>query len=205
MSWDPSKVIFTDCETTGLDVFRHDAWEISWIEWNIEVGEWVEVTRRIWPPALQDAEPMALAVNHFYERALPISQGGTQFDDPRYVAEEIAYAFAGKHIIGACPWFDDRFYQKLLVTHGYQVAWHYHLLDVEAAALGFLAGRKSLSLKDQTIELPLPWKSDWLVEQLDMTRPEAKDRHTSLGDTREVKAIFERIFGHHDGYVLDPF
>lgn len=203
MTWDPSKVIFTDCETTGLDVFRHDAWEIAWIEWDKDIRNWKETVYYIWPPALQDAEPMALAVNDFYGRVAQI-QANDGFSGQHEVAEQIAYRFAGKHVIGACPWFDDRFYQKLLLNMGFQVSWHYHLLDVEAAALGFLSGRKSLSLKDQTIELPLPWKSDWLAEQLGMTRPEKKERHTALGDAREVKATFELIFGHFDGYILEP-
>ncbi len=206
MTWDPSKVVFTDCETTGLDVFRHDAWEISWIVWDTnsskyaddDMNRWVEATRTIWPPSLQDAEPMALSVNQFYQRTRPIMEGDRPvFDDPRYVAEEMAYVFAGKHVIGACPWFDDRFYQKFLMQHGYQIAWHYHLLDVEAAALGYMAGLQEN--RGNYMELPFPWKSDWLAEQLGMTRPEEKDRHTSLGDTREVKQVFERIFGPHHG------
>lgn len=203
MTWDPSKVIFTDCETTGLNVFLHDAWEISWIKWDTDsakyadddMNRWIETTRRIFPPALQDAEPMALTVNQFYQRTVPVSSDEfVQWDDPRYVAEEIAYAFAGAHIIGACPWFDDRFYQKLLIQNGFQAAWHYHLLDVEAAGLGYLAGRLERE-RGEFLELPLPWKSDWLAECLDMERPPKDQRHTSIGDAREVKATFERIFG----------
>lgn len=203
MSWDKTKVIFTDCETTGLDVFRHDAWEIAWIEWNSERDQWVETTYCIWPEHLAEAEPMALSVNNFYQRAAQI-QAIDGFSGQHEVAEQMAYRFAGKHVIGACPWFDDRFYQKLLLNMGFQVSWHYHLLDVEAAALGFLAAtqgaREIGGVRYPNLELPLPWKSDWLAEMLGMDRPDKQYRHTALGDAREVKEVFLNIFGPPDGW-----
>lgn len=199
MTYDPSKLFFTDCETTGLSTARHDAWNIAWIEWDETTKDWREEVRYIWPPALQNAEPMALSVNQFYQRTQPVSIEDQiiTWSDPRYVAEELAYASAGKHIVGACPWFDAGFYEKLLLAHGYCPAWHYHMIDVEALAIGFLGGR-SMEQSTRTIELPLPWKSDWISDRLGLIRPGTKDRHTAIGDTREVKQVFEFIMGEHD-------
>lgn len=206
MTYDPSKLFFTDCETTGLDPNRHDAWEIAWIEYDAKNNLWEENVRHLWPPALQDAEPIALSINQFYERTQPVQVGS--WDDPRYVAEEIAYATAGKHIVGACPWFDVGFYTKLLNNNGFTPAWHYHLIDVEALGIGHLAATSgAIELgrhRQPNLELPLPWKSDWLAKELGLERPEAKERHTALGDTREVKATFEHIMGTWDGSPPTP-
>lgn len=209
MTYDPTKLVFTDCETTGLDVRRHDAWEIAWITFNALENRWVEEVRRLWPPALQDAEPMALSVNQFYERTRPVGEGEqVAWDDPRYVAEELSYAFAGKHIVGACPWFDAAFYEKLLRAHGYQLAWHYHLIDVEALALGYLAATSGAvelgGHRQPNLELPLPWKSDWLAKRLGLERPHQNHRHTALGDALEVKDTFEHIMGTWDGSPSTP-
>lgn len=206
MTYDPTKLVFTDCETTGLDVRRHDAWEIAWITFNTLENRWVEEVRRLWPPALQDAEPMALSVNQFYERTRPVGEGEQiAWDDPRYVAEELSYALAGKHIVGACPWFDATFYEKLLRANGFQLAWHYHLIDVEALALGSLALQK-VPNHDAYVQrdLPLPWKSDWLAKELGLERPAEKERHTALGDAREAKQVFEFIMGTWDGSSKTP-
>lgn len=193
MSYDPTKLFFTDCKTTGVDHARHEAWEIAWIVWDSEFMTWREEVRRIWPQALQCADPIALSINQFYQRTEPVvSAPVSAWDDPRAVAEEIAYASAGRHIVGACPWFDARFYEKLLLANGYTPAWHYHMIDVEALAVGWLSGFQDVN---SPVELPLPWKSEWLSEQLGITRPDKSIRHTALGDTREVKATFEFITG----------
>lgn len=205
MTYDPSKLFFTDCETTGLDVGRCDAWEIAWIVFDAPKNQWVEEVRRIWPPALQNADPIALSINHFYERTRPVGEGEqVVWDDPRYVAEELAYATAGKHLVGACVWFDAAFYEKLLLANGFTPAWHYHFVDVEALAVGHLAAQSAGTTYPTALELPLPWKSDWLAEQLRLERPPKDHRHTALGDAREVKAIFEHIMGTWDGSPPTP-
>jgi DNA polymerase III epsilon subunit-like protein len=203
VTYDPSKLFFTDCETTGLDPRRCDAWEIAWI--THDGNEWVEEVRRIWPPALQDADTVALSINHFYERTALVRDAATgKWDDPRYVAEELAYATAGRHLVGACPWFDAGFYEKLMLANGFTPAWHYHMIDVEALAVGHLAAQSAGTTYPTALELPLPWKSDWLAEQLRLERPPKDHRHTALGDTREVKATFEHIMGTWDGSPTNP-
>lgn len=202
MTYDPTKLIFTDCETTGLDPRRHDAWEIAIISWNADSQIWEETTWNLWPPALQEADTVALSINHFYERSAAIKIG-RGWDSPNYAAEELVQITAGKHLVGACPWFDARFYEKLLYAYGYTPGWHYHLIDVEALTIGYLAGQAEF-LGDDPIILPLPWKSDWLAQSLNVQRPTEKERHTAIGDAREVKQTFERIMGTWDGSPTTP-
>lgn len=191
MTWKPEQLVFTDSETTGLYASHADVWEIALIDWNPGTQDWEE---HVWHvrPDLRYADPMSLQINHFYERMADLN-----WDDDFKVAVELATRTAGKHLVGACPWFDATFYEKFMVAHGLRNAWHYHMIDVEALAIGFLSGRL-MEQQSSTLELPLPWKSDWLSETLGLTRPEKKDRHTALGDAREVKMVFEFIMGEYD-------
>lgn len=193
MTYDPKQIVFTDCETTGLDIFNHEVWEMAFILWDGE--NWEETVFKVWPSNLTAADPMALSINGFYTRP-ELRSGESDWDAVGNVVDWMAYNLAGKHLIGACPWFDDRFYQKFMLTYNHVPTWHYHLIDVEALAIGFLAGR--LFEKDgETLELPLPWKSNWIAEQLGMYRVPG-GRHTALGDAREVKQVFELITGTRD-------
>jgi len=31
MTYDPKQIVFTDCQTTGLDIFNHEVWEMAFM------------------------------------------------------------------------------------------------------------------------------------------------------------------------------
>ena len=86
-------------------------------------------------------------------------------------------------------------------ANGICPSWHYHLIDVEALAVGYLAGRgwpldhwgdpggETARMFDPR---NLPWKSDDLSAALGI-RITDDDRHTALGDARWARAIYDAV------------
>lgn len=141
MSYDPSLVAFVDVETTGLDP-EHDAiWEIAVIVDGFEV---------VWQQTLTDRQidnvhPEAARITNFYER-----YKAEETTPPSSSIRRLISLVEGRHLIGACPWFDsDRLHRLVLGdirrTLGRQLPWHYHLIDVENLAVGYLKGRAEFS------------------------------------------------------------
>jgi DNA polymerase III epsilon subunit-like protein len=170
---DVSEVVFVDCETTGLDPDRHEIWEVALI---------YAETERSWflPVDLRRADPNALRVGRYYDR----HPNGS--DDPAAAAYQIARFLDGNHLVGAVPSFDAVFLQRFLNRHGEAATWHYHLIDVEALAVGWLYGH------GDPMTGILPWSSD-LVSRGVGVDPDDFDRHTALGDARWAKAIYEAV------------
>jgi hypothetical protein len=170
-----SQLAFVDTETTGLDPDVHEIWEVALI---------IDGQERTWqlPVDLGRADAVALRIGHFHER---------RYDIPLTPLGEFAERFAeltrGYHLVGAVPSFDDERLRKLLRANGACPEWHYHLIDVEALAVGFLAARGR--------EVDLPWRSDDLSVACGVAPPLAADRHTALGDARWVKRWYEAIVG----------
>jgi hypothetical protein len=86
----------------------------------------------------------------------------------------------GRHIVGAVPNFDENFLRDWFVRKGAVLTTHYHLVDIEAMAVGYLLG------KGET-DLTLPWDSNELSCRLGVD-PQAFDRHTAMGDAEWVRA-----------------
>ena len=188
-------VVFVDTETTGLDYDKHEVWEIAIIEANgTEHLLYPEIMH------LEDASPDALRITRYWERRrdepfVTSSQrprmGSVRFPISRkVVAERVAELTPGKHLVGAVPSFDAAFLWNLMQDVGVVPAWHYHLVDVEALAAGWLAGQAS---DPAAHAYAPPWDSDELARQLGIERLDGK--HTALGDARWAKAIYERVFG----------
>lgn len=172
-----SEVVFVDTETTGLDPDRHEIWEVGLI---------VDDTEYEWflPVDLSKADPMALNIGRFHERWVnPLGA-----DDPYWASDTKRAEFAaefvtltnGKHLAGAVVSFDEERLRKLLRVNGQAPMWHYHLIDVEALAAGYLHGAS------------LPWDSEKLSQAVGVD-PTLFDRHTALGDARWAKAIYEAV------------
>jgi hypothetical protein len=148
--------------TTGLDPERHHIWEIGAIVRGHRDadydGEWHWMLR----PALGWAEPMALRVGRFYERA------GAKFahsnaeafrlaapemfndmgEEPirqtrRQAANDLAMMLDGAHLVGRGPSVDAAFLGRFLRAHGHAPTWDSHLVDVEQLAVGYLAGARA--------------------------------------------------------------
>lgn len=169
---------FVDTETTGLDSELHEIWEVGLI---------VDEKEFVWqlPVDLGRADPVALRIGHFMEPGRRFAE--SDLTPQRYFAARFAAETRGRHLVGAVVSFDEERLRKLLRANGACPEWHYHLIDVEALAVGYLAGLG--------VDLSLPWNSDDLTERLGLTIPDESERHTALGDARWAKSIYEVICG----------
>lgn len=163
-------VVYVDTETTGLDPDRHEVWDIALIRG--DTGEEIE-----WhvAPDLSVADPNALRLTGYYDR---INHRDWTWNSPEFPAQSIARITAGKHIVGAVPSFDAIFLDRFLRRHGLAPAWHYHLIDVEALAAGYLGMRP-------------PWDSDEIAERLGIKNLDGK--HTAIGDARWAREVYEKV------------
>ena len=193
-------VVVVDTETTGLDPRQHEVYEIALIEADgTENRWWIE-------PDLARADPTALRIGHYYERA-PLAvwggkawrrkreDNGWESTRPEEVAASVANRVFGKHLIGAVPSFDAAFLEVFLRRHKQSPAWHYHLIDVEALAVGYLAGRMAVSgdsIEPHAEAIGPPWDSSELTERLGI-KVSDEDKHTALGDARWAKAIYDAV------------
>lgn len=197
-------VCFVDTETTGLDPDRHDIWEVGLID--------VAGVEHRWflPVALGGADAVALNIGGYHDRHLEgfnvdrtalirKRPKGTRVSSPDWQAvmprSLFAHQFArltwGCHLAGAVISFDEERLRRLLRAHGQAPGWHYHLVDVEALAAGWLAGNCPDEVNG--IFRP-PWDSTDLSRAVGVD-PELFDRHTALGDCRWAKAIYNRVMG----------
>lgn len=182
-----TRLAFVDTETTGLDPDLHEVWEVALIVRD-ECGE----REHVWqlPVDLGRADPVALKIGGFHERR----QGGPAVTNLRDFAREFSRHTHGAHLVGAVISFDEERLRRLLRRHGACPTWHYHLVDVEALAAGWLAGRGTgMSSPQDHVHAP-PWKSADLSSLVGVD-PEDFDRHTALGDARWAKAIYDAVMG----------
>ncbi|WP_280420050.1 hypothetical protein [Nocardia carnea] len=204
-------LVFLDTETDGLHPGRQ-AWDVAMIRrepngTQHEIQFFVDIN-------LETADPMGLAVGRFYERhpygrflagtipdfSFGIKEDG-EFLRTRDAAETIARFTHGAHIVGSVPNFDTETLAALLRREHLTPAWHYHLIDVETLAIGWLYGQRVVGAEGgswygeyasgELVELP--WKSDELSRTLGVAPPSDDERHTALGDARWAMRIYDRI------------
>jgi hypothetical protein len=173
-------ICFLDTETLGLDI---DApiWEFAAIRRNSD-GEEKTVEffiRHDDPYQWLDLMPSEFAED-YAKRFNPLT-ALKRFE----AANRIYLMTVEAHIVGAVPNFDTERLAKLMkgvVTP----RWHYHLIDVENLAVGYLAA------KDQLMQPP--WKSDDLSRAIGVD-PEQFSRHTAMGDVKWIRAQWDAIMG----------
>ena len=197
-------IAFIDTETTSL---RHDrrAWEVGIIART--GGEDVEHHWFIDADDLDlgNADLMSLKIGRFYERHTeyrPDAASATiATTDERSALREIEAITRGAHLVGAVVNFDADVLGTRMRVRGICPSWHYHLVDVEALAIGYLAGSSAYgrsaagSKRAETRALIAPpWKSDELSAALGITVSD-EDRHTALGDARWARAIYDAVTG----------
>jgi DNA polymerase III epsilon subunit-like protein len=174
-----SDVVFLDTETTGLDPDRHEIWDLAYI---------IDGSERQWflHPDLSAADPFALKIGRYFSRHPDWLQENKPIQSAGYVARTLVKDLRDRHIVGAVPSFDDAFLKRFVAAHRLPVTWHYHLIDVEALALGYMAARNRV--------MALPWNSEDLSRAVGV-EPNDFERHSALGDARWAKAIYERVVG----------
>ena len=213
-----TRICFVDTETTSLRPDRR-AWEIGIIirDPGREDREW---HRFIDAPDLNlgNADPMALKIGRFYERHpeyRPNPDLGQCVEEDRAL-QGVEVVTRGAHIVGAVPNFDTEVLAARMRAHGICPSWHYHLIDVEALAVGWLNGRRfrqneivdgyplenhgqsapGLVRWDEPVKHSQPpWKSDDLSAALGVTVSD-EDRHTALGDARWAMRVYDAVMGN---------
>lgn len=185
-------LLFLDTETTGLDPERHEIWEVAYAPATHDESAGTlcidHITQFFVPVSLIGADPVALDIGKFWERY------------PEWIAarrrpagfwlEELAVRAAGRKVVGAVPNFDTERLERLLRRAGMTANWHYHLIDIEALVLGYLAGaNRDRRLRDEVVA----WKSDELSRQIGVD-PEDFARHTAEGDVLWAIAQYAVVF-----------
>lgn len=205
-----STICFLDTETTSL---RHDrrAWEIGIIaradgkkdvehHWFID-ADYLD---------LGNADVMSLKIGRFYERHPQARTDKvfsyTDVQDEADALHQIEVVTRGAHLVGAVVSFDADVLGQRMRAHGICPSWHYHLVDTEALAIGWLQRkavgigyRAELAAELRELAQP-PWKSDDLSAALGITVSE-DERHTALGDARWARAIYDAVMGGASGYA----
>lgn len=186
-------ICFIDTETDGVHPGRKP-WEIALIRrepdgTERETSFFVEID-------LSTADPFGLKVGRFYERH-PYGRFLSGLDgydigdlspmSAPVAAECVARWTHGAHLVGAVPNFDSEVFDRLLRDHGLAPSWHYHLIDVEALAVGYVAAKGT--------PVSPPWSSDTLMGILGVAIPAEKDRHTALGDARWAMRTYDAVMG----------
>lgn len=171
-------VAFVDTETLGLDADINPVWEVALIL--------PDDTERVWQiyrtqREISLAHPIALEMTKFNER-YKREESSSEWS---FMCEFSALT-QGLHLAGAVISFDEERLRRMAWQHGIEVLWHYHIIDVEALAIGHLAGLRYGE------KIAPPWKSDELTAAMGITVPE-ESKHTALGDARWAKAIYEKV------------
>ena len=193
-----TNLVALDCETTSL---RRDCriWEIGAIARRPGREEqeyrWFIRTEDL---DLGNADPFSLDIGGFYQRHPQMigKVSGSDMPGPEAdVLAEVEKVCRGAHIIGNVVNFDTQRLDTRMAAHGILWNGHYHLIDVEALAIGYLAAKIQASngAADPGV-LALPWDSEMLSAALGVKVP-GEDRHTALGDARWALAMYDKVMG----------
>lgn len=199
-------ICFADTETDGVHPGRKP-WEIALIRRDEhgerEVSFFVDID-------LSTADSFGLRVGRFYDRhpwgrviaGLDNGDPVASWADPNFktqldAARLVAQWTHGTHLVGAVPNFDAEVFDRLLRAHGLCPGWHYHLIDVEALAVGYAAGAGKEVVYADGSRGPLrpPWKSDSLMQVIGVESPTEEERHTALGDARWAMRAYDAVMG----------
>ena len=202
-----SRLIALDTETTGLDPRLEDVFEIAAVD--LDTGDEHVWTIEPSPTVIEAMHPKAAEVNHYHERtAAPdwiwdAPRDGTR-EDVLGVLNGVRHVLDGAHVVGAVPDFDIRHLAAMFERRGVDPPrTHYHLIDVEVMAVGWIACRRQAQAArghDATVAaiddvLTLPYKSDDLAEFCGIEPPSDDERHTALGDARWVARWYRKLTG----------
>jgi hypothetical protein len=147
---------------------------------------------------------MSLKIGRFYERhpdATPGADTGIITHPEVHVLRKVEKLTRGAHLVGAVPNFDAEVLSARMRANGICPSWHYHLIDIEALAVGYLnglhargRGGRADAVANGDVPVP-PWKSDDLAAALGVTVSD-EDRHTALGDARWAMHVYDAVMVH---------
>ncbi len=198
-------IVFLDTETLGLD---HDApvWEFAAIR---RQASGTETSLHIFiehePEPWLSEMPARFAADYRDRYNLvddiPVY---TEYDAAEMIVDFLHDDDQPPHIVGAVPDFDTTRLARLLVrnefagvtrcerialacqTMPHRLPWHYHLIDVENLAVGYLVSRGA-----DLFARP-PWDSNELSRAIGVN-PDKFDRHTAMGDAKWCRAQWDRM------------
>ncbi|MFB7605226.1 3'-5' exonuclease [Streptomyces gardneri] len=204
-------IAFVDTETTGLDPYRHDAWEIAIILRRPNQPD-IEHLFQI-RTSLVNADPKALEINRRLERfAVPDGEFAAKLPTAtRRAAMELTEAtlmhdlmdlLDGAMLVGSNPAFDERFLMKLFHEAGCPPRWYYRTVDIATMAVGHLYGQ-AYTLAKQNCDaeyygradslLSDGWRSYELSRLMGIEPPTKEAAHTALGDARWARDVYDAI------------
>ena len=189
-------IVFLDTETTSLNRWHRRIWEIAMIRRDA-FGQ-REMVIQVGDVNLADADPASLAISGFYQRHRLYTVDPDPTIDYELMVEGDAAKLIeawvrGTHIVGAVPNFDEHSLQEMFRRHGLLWSAHYHLIDIEAVAVGYLYGKGRAVGEEFVTELP--WKSDDLSRACGVEPPTDEERHTGMGDARWAMRWYDKITG----------
>jgi DNA polymerase III epsilon subunit-like protein len=207
-----TKLVFIDTETLGLDPERHELWEVAMI-----VREDGTDTEWVWQfevRHLGDADPIALRINRYHERAWPdgftiddydcrVIQEKTNIylpwdqmtEEDKYTidsykmrawAQHFVKLTYDAHFFGIVPSFDEERLHTLVRNNNQTPMWHYQVHDVEDMAWAYLRATHP------DVEFGLPLSGKKLLSTLDLDY-NSYDRHTALGDARMARDVYDKV------------
>ena len=189
-------LVFIDTECDGVHPGRR-AWEVAMIRRDDEGQRETSFFIRL---DLRHSDPFGLNVGGFWDRhpsGRKVS-GKPPLPGPEPLcahdaAKEVMRWTFGAHLVGAVPNFDAEVLARLLRGQGYLPAWSYHLIDVEAMAVGWLSAKwDGLTPTDG---ITPPWKSDVLSRACGVEPPSDRERHTAMGDARWAMRWYDAMAG----------
>lgn len=186
-----SALVFLDTETTGLSL-EDDIWEIAAVR-REEDGSETELHLFVeHNPWKCGTLPESFRADH--SARFPSDCTG-RVTSRKGACQALSQLFGDDrpHLVGAVPNFDaERI--RLMAQREWprwprHEFWHYHLIDVENLAVGWLAGR---SVHEGYSDLSLPWDSNALSAAVGVD-PDQFPRHTAMGDVRWAMAIYDAV------------
>lgn len=194
---------FIDTETTGVHPGRR-AWEVAIIRREPD-GQERTLHAFVADIDLSEADPYGLRIGRFYDRHPKFARdlderllvpNNILILDEDQLAPMVERMTRGTHLVGCVPNFDAEVFADMLRRHWLTPAWHYHLIDVENLAVGYLHGRSAENPGGGVSgAVDLPWSSDEISRQVGVEPAGDDERHTALGDAKWAMRLYDVITG----------
>lgn len=190
-------LVFMDTETTGLSL-DDDIWEFAAIRREPDGSE-----REYHLFIQHDQSKCAHLPQSFLDDHTSRWPGNEHAVTPKFATQQIWASTRGAHVVGAVPNFDTERLALLLGRFGIKPEWHYHLIDIENLAAGFLAGLSRHGHSEVTCGpvcgqggaemISPPWNSDDLSRAVGVEPSGDGVRHTAMGDARWARAVYDAV------------